>query len=267
MTARTGLWLATFAVAVLVAIALFAIFRPRAPKPILQSRSGIPTVCRDVQFEDVHHIVCTIDLNSYTVILHYDAGDGKPFGSVVKFDKATVAAHKPVLLAMNAGMYHEDLSPVGLYVEDGKEISPLNEGSGKGNFFMKPNGVFLVGKNGEASIVKTETYATGHPDPLYATQSGPLLVIDGKVNSTFEENGQSRFIRNGVGVIDSHTVVLAISRSPVSFGSFARLFKDKLGCPNALYFDGQVSTLTNGWQPIIGGSYPAGPILSVTKKS
>jgi uncharacterized protein YigE (DUF2233 family) len=260
-----GLSLAAIGILALIALLLF-FFWPRAPKTVLHSRSGMPALCRDVEFEGIHHVVCTVSLARYAVALHHDGAAGKPFGSVAKFAAAMATAGKPVLLAMNAGMYHPDLSPVGLYVEDGRELSPLNENSGKGNFFMKPNGVFLIGRNGEASIVTTETYAAAHPDPLYATQSGPLLVIDGKVNPRFEENGTSRYIRNGIGVLDPHTVVLAISRSPVSFGSFARLFRDGLDCGNALYFDGQVSVLSNGSQAIVGGNYPAGPILSVTAK-
>jgi uncharacterized protein YigE (DUF2233 family) len=259
-----GLLLAALGLLVLIALLFF--FWPRAPKTVLHSRSGMPEPCVDVEFEGIHHVVCTVSLGDDVVALHREGKDGKPFGSVARFDAAMAAEGKPVLLAMNAGMYHPDLSPVGHYVEEGKELSPLNEGSGKGNFFMKPNGVFLIGRNGEASIVTTEAYATAHPEPLYATQSGPLLVVDGKVNPRFEENGTSRYIRNGIGVLDPHTVVLAISRSPVSFGSFARLFKDRLDCGNALYFDGQVSVLSNGSQAIVGGKYPAGPILSVTAK-
>lgn len=254
------------ALGALLLIVLLILFWPRAPKPVLHSLSGMPEPCRDVEFEGIHHVVCTIELKSDTVALHHDGADGKPFGSVAKFVAAMAAAHEPVLLAMNAGMYHKDLSPVGLYIENGKVLSPLNEDSGKGNFFMKPNGVFLIGQNGGASILTTEAYAAAHHDPLYATQSGPLLVVDGKVNQRFEENGKSRYIRNGIGVLDPHTVVLAISRAPVSFGSFARLFRDKLGCTNALYFDGQVSVLSNGSQTIVGGTYPAGSILSVSEK-
>jgi uncharacterized protein YigE (DUF2233 family) len=250
----------------LVLAALIILLWPRTPKPVLQSQGGMPEPCSDVEFEGVYYVVCTIDLEKYAVALHHDGADGKPFGSVVKFDAAMAAAEKPVLLAMNAGMYHRDLSPVGLYIEDGKQLSPLNQGSGKGNFFIKPNGVFLIGRDGKAAIMTTEAYAAAPPDPLYATQSGPLLVIDGMVNPRFEENGTSRYIRNGIGVINPHTVVLAISRAPVSFGSFARLFRDELGCKNALYFDGQVSALSNGSQTIVGGTYPAGPILSVSAK-
>lgn len=126
--------------------------------------------------------------------------------------------------------------------------------------------MFLVDKDRKAALMETNVYAAAKPDVAFATQSGPMLVIDGQLHPRFEANGTSRYIRNGVGVRDGDTVMLAISRSEVSLGSFARLFRDALDCPNALFFDGVVSALSNGLRMIVGGKYPAGPILSVSAK-
>jgi uncharacterized protein YigE (DUF2233 family) len=171
---------------------------------------------------------------------------------------------------MNAGMYHDGLGPVGLFVEDGRQETPLNRADGEGNFFLKPNGVFFVRKDGSAGVMETTAYAAAHPegdpDIAHATQSGPMLVIDGKVHPRFEPDGASRFIRNGVGVRGDGTVVLAISRQPVSLGSFARLFKDELACPNALFLDGAISTLSDGERILVGGKDPVGPILAARKR-
>jgi uncharacterized protein YigE (DUF2233 family) len=73
-----------------------------------------------------------------------------------------------------------------------------------------------------------------------------MLVVDGEVNSRFDANGRSRHVRNGVGVDGEGVPVFAISDMPVSFGKFARLFRDALNCRNALYLDGSVSSL---WDP------------------
>lgn len=170
---------------------------------------------------------------------------------------------QPVLMAMNAGMYHEDLSQVGLHIEAGRELSPIQTGDGEGNFFLKPNGVFLIGSDGKPAVMETSAYVAANPMPEYATQSGPLLVLDGVLHPRFEENGKSRYTRNGVGVRPDGTAVFAISLAEVSFGSFARLFRDALHCPNALYFDGVVSALSNGSKTVLGGKYPAGPIVAV----
>jgi uncharacterized protein YigE (DUF2233 family) len=249
----------------LVTLALIWWLGPSARQP-LTIGGELPGPCRDFSFEAVPYIVCEIDLRSYDVAVLHAGADGKAFGSLEKFDKAMSGEGRPVLLAMNAGMYHEDLSPVGLLVENGHEAAPLNFTDGEGNFFLKPNGVFLVGKDGKAAVVETNAYAAAKPDVAFATQSGPMLVIDGRVHPRFEANGTSRHVRNGVGVRDENTVVLAISRSEVSLGSFARLFRDALHCPNALFFDGVVSALSNGERMIVGGNYPAGPIIAVSAK-
>ncbi|PLP61421.1 hypothetical protein CYK37_02780 [Mesorhizobium loti] len=227
----------------------------------------LPEPCRDLAFEAVAYVVCEVDLRRYAVSLHRLDAAAKPYGSVAKFTEAMRAAGTPVLLAMNAGMYHQDLSPVGLFVEAGREETPLNRDNAEGNFFLKPNGVFYIGTDGKAGVLETSAFAVAKPAMVYATQSGPMLVIDGALHPRFEPNGSSRYIRNGVGVRDPDTVVLAISRGEVSLGSFARLFRDALGCSNALFFDGAVSILSNGMDTIVGGSFPAGPIVAVRDRN
>ncbi|RUU29848.1 phosphodiester glycosidase family protein [Mesorhizobium sp. M6A.T.Ce.TU.016.01.1.1] len=249
----------------LVALALIWWFWPSEHPPVTVG-GELPGPCRDFSFEAVPYIVCEIDLRSYDVAVFHAGDDGRAFGSLEKFDKSMSGEGRPALLAMNAGMYHEDLTPVGLLVENGHEVAPLDLADGEGNFFLKPNGVFLIRKDGKAAIMETNAYAAAKPDVAFATQSGPMLVIDGRPHPRFEANGTSRHIRNGVGVRDENTMVLAISRSQVSLGSFARLFRDELDCPNALFFDGVVSALSNGERMIVGGSYPAGPIIAVSAK-
>ena len=254
----------------LLAVAAAIFFWPRpAPKPPLVV-GELPPFCRDLSFEGVVHAVCELDLKGYAVFVARADADGKPYGSVQAFDKAVAAKGAPVQLAMNAGMYHDGLGPVGLFVEDGRQETPLNRADGEGNFFLKPNGVFFVRKDGSAGVMETAAYEAAHPegdpDIAYATQSGPMLVIDGKVHPRFEQDGTSRFIRNGVGVRGDGTVVLAISRQPVSLGSFARLFKDELACPNALFLDGAISTLSDGDRILVGGKDSVGPILAVRAK-
>lgn len=248
-----------------VFLAVAAMIWPRPPARPPFAVGELPAPCRDLSFEAVAYVVCEIDRSVYDVGVFHAGDDGKAFGSVETFGKAMAGKGKPVLLAMNAGMYHQDLAPVGLLVEDGRTLNPLNPADGEGNFFLKPNGVFLIGRDGKAAVMETGAYAAAKLEPAFATQSGPMLVIDGRLHPRFEENGTSRYIRNGVGV-RGDTVVLAISRSPVSLGSFARLFRDALDCPNALFFDGAVSALSGGGRMIVGGAFPAGPIIAVSAK-
>ncbi len=164
---------------------------------------------------------------------------------------------------MNAGMYHEDLSPVGLYVENGQQLAALNTSEGSGNFFMQPNGVFGVTTDGKPFVVRSELYALSKMPVSFATQSGPMLVIEGAIHPKFEPDGASRNIRNGVGIDDEGRAVFVISKDMVSFGKFARLFRDELKCKNALYFDGVVSAFVQSDSMAQGGAYPSGPIVAV----
>lgn len=226
-----------------------------------------PDICEETEFEGVRAILCVVDPKTQSIALAYRGPDGHPYGSVANFVTAVADDGRVPVLAMNAGMYHADMEPVGLYVEDEKELSPLNTDDDFGNFFLKPNGVFFLRTDGHAGVMETMAYAKAAIAPAFATQSGPMLVIDGAIHPRFRPDGTTRYIRNGVGVRDDGTVVLAITRDPVSLGSFARLFRDIAKCPNALFFDGAVSSLAWGRQMEIDAGEPAGPIVAVFGKA
>jgi uncharacterized protein YigE (DUF2233 family) len=227
----------------------------------------LPSLCVVAAFEGTNYVVCTVDPAKARTSLHLKDANGKPWRQIERFTAAMRDGGHPIAFAMNAGMYHEDLSPVGLYVENGSELAPLQTGQGKGNFYLRPNGVFGIMPDGKPFIKTAEVFTLSKLPTKFATQSGPMLAIDGIIHPRFEPDGTSRFIRNGVGLDVKGRAVFVISRTPVSFGSFARLFKDKLECPNALYFDGVVSALSNGESIVIGGQYPAGPIVAVSELS
>lgn len=169
-----------------------------------------------------------------------------------------------VAFAMNAGMFDDQGRPIGLLIEDGKQVHSLNRKDGGGNFHLMPNGVFLVRQSGQAQVVASEDFQSGD-NIAFASQSGPMLVIDGKLHPKFDPDGSSRYIRNGVGIGPDGTPIFVISEDPVSFGKFARLFRDGLKAKNALYFDGSVSSL---WDPVNGrmdSFTELGPIAVVFK--
>lgn len=151
---------------------------------------------------------------------------------------------KRLLFAMNAGMYDRQFAPIGYTVINGQQIRALNLKQGGGNFHLMPNGVFWQDDRG-FHITESQAMAkqlTSGAKPNYATQSGPMLVIDGKIHPAFDANSSSRKYRNGVGVCGSsdsnRTVKFVISDTPVSFYEFADLFKSQLGCNDALFLDG-----------------------------
>ena len=162
---------------------------------------------------------------------------------------------------MNAGMYHEDRDPVGHYVEDGAQEMRVISSDGPGNFGLLPNGIFCI--SDLLGVYETLDFIAQAPDCTYATQSGPMLVINGALHPRFIENSDSLNIRNGVGTTaDGTAAVFAISNDAVNFHNFGTFFRDHLDVPNALFFDGKISRLYApslnrsdfGWQlgPIVG---------------
>jgi uncharacterized protein YigE (DUF2233 family) len=153
-----------------------------------------------------------------------------------------------VAFAMNAGMFDADGRPIGLAEAGGKAAHPVNVRDGPGNFHLKPNGVFIVSFGGGAMIAQSDRIPMFRAAPQLMTQSGPMLVIGGALHPKLTLDGTSRYVRNGVGVRGGHAWFV-ISRDPVSLGKFARFFRDALKTPDALYFDGSVSSL---WDPANG---------------
>jgi prepilin-type processing-associated H-X9-DG protein len=219
--------------------------------------------CQPVQYADSIFVVCTVDLRQYEVRLFWRGPDGEILGSFDRLKETPEGSRLAV--AMNAGMYHEDRSPVGLYVENGKELKAANTRNGPGNFHLKPNGIFYV-KGRQAGVLETGTYLKRKTRPDFATQSGPMLVINGQIHPQFSEQSTSRKIRNGVGVKGQDTVVFAISDDPVTFSTIARLFRDELGCANALFLDGSVSSLYAPSLERMDSLMPMGPIVGALRR-
>ena len=197
--------------------------------------------CRHQTFEGSRFTVC--DNRGGELKLFAAAANEPPLRS---FDE--VSREVPtdrVAFAMNAGMFDDNGRPIGLAQTGGRQLHKINFRDGFGNFHMKPNGVFLVTCGGAPAIFQTDRMPVFRCAPRLATQSGPMLVIGGKLHPKIEPDGTSRYIRNGVGVKGSKALFV-ISDDPVSFGKFARFFRDVLKTPNALFFDGSVSSL---WDP------------------
>jgi uncharacterized protein YigE (DUF2233 family) len=217
------------------------------------------SACSQRAFEGQSFTVCAADLASSGVRLFLKRADGTNFGDPEALPR------DGLLFATNAGMFGTTHEPIGLYVEGGKQMHALNTKTGGGNFHLQPNGVFWI-KDGKAAVTPTAEFAAAKPAADWATQSGPMLVINGALNANFDDNGPSRYVRNGVGVSDVTHIYVAISDEPVSFGVFARLFRDELKCLNALYLDGAVSRLYHPGLPDGYGGSELGPLLGVYER-
>ena len=164
---------------------------------------------------------------------------------------------------MNGGMYKKDNSPQGLFIEDGTVRAALDTTSGVGNFYMKPNGIFYLTNDNRAAVCQTKAFIN-NGKIKFATQSGPMLLIDGQIHPAFKKGSANVNIRNGVGILPDSTVIFSMSRREVNFYDFAEFFAS-MGCKNALYLDGFVSRTylpEENWKQLDGNF---GVIIGVTK--
>ena len=219
--------------------------------------------CRGVEHRGRSFTVCSADLSETRAAIRLRDGAGAAIGDFATLEATTAA---PIRFATNGGMYHADRDPVGLYVEDGKTLAPLVTSAGPGNFGMLPNGVLCLLED-RAAVIETRRFAADPHDCRHATQSGPMLVIDGALHPRFIPDSPYLKRRNGAGVSpDGRTLHLVVSDEPVSFHEMATLYRDVLGVRDALYLDGSVSRLH---APGIGRSDPGramGPIVVVTDR-
>jgi uncharacterized protein YigE (DUF2233 family) len=215
----------------------------------------------DVTFDNIHFRVVSIDLARAKLSLHWrDPATGKPFASIHALQSWGARNGQRLLFAANAGIYDARGEPLGLYVENGKTVAPLNRAHGDpaaGNFSLLPNGVFAIDASGHASVQTTDAFAKSGIEPRVATQSGPMLVIDGKINPEFVAESDSVKWRSGVCAPHQGNAVFVVSTGPVNFHTFASLFRDKLGCRDALYLDGTLS------QIYADGNYYGAPAFMV----
>jgi uncharacterized protein YigE (DUF2233 family) len=216
----------------------------------------------NVLFAGKRATVCRVQLpqDSLQLFLRDDAG--RPLRSFAGVERWLQPRSRRLVFAMNAGMYHENGSPVGLCVIGGREITPLNTGKGDGNFFLQPNGVFLISTNG-ARVIATTEYAALREKVLLATQSGPLLVHRGRIHPAFRRESTSRYLRNAVGVPSPQVALFVITEDPVSFHELAVLLRDELHCPDALFLDGAISSLHAPALHRSDGRADLGPIIGV----
>jgi uncharacterized protein YigE (DUF2233 family) len=214
-----------------------------------------------MEYERTAYIICEVDLRRHTVRLYWNRPDGTPYAYLSALPRDLEGGAGRLLFATNAGMFDSKLKPVGLYVQQGRELA--NTKSAKGNFHMKPNGIFYI-SDGNAVIAETQAFLKQRPQADLATQSGPMLVMDGRLHPRFKRGSTSLKLRTGVGVRADGKVIFAISQDAVSFDSFARLFRDGQECPNALFLDGgSASSLYALTLNRSGNLLPLGPMLAV----
>ena len=245
--------------------------------------------CGERTVDGARFAVCAFDPRRVDIRIFLNAGNDEPFGSFASLGSALHERGETLVFAMNGGMYDVNRVPVGHYVEHGVERKGVNTRLGPGNFHLLPNGVFFLTSKG-AGVLESRAYlawraavpktaptaavptsikpAPSPPSPvIYATQSGPMLVIDGVLHPRFQRDSPSLKRRNGVGVDARGMVYFVLADTPINFFAFASFFLDELKTPNALYLDGSISRL---YAPELGrndSGASMGPIIGVVRKT
>ena len=187
------------------------------------------------------YTVAEVDPAKDRLELHWlNPTTGQPYRSLSQVQGRLRKLGRTVLFATNSGIYAPGPRPLGLHVEGGRILVPINNARSGGNFALLPNGVFWL-RNGQAGVTETQAYRRLNPQPTFATQSGPLLLSGGQVHPAFNKGSASLKLRSGVGVCRDGRVRFALSAGPVNFYAFAVFFRDRLDCPDALYLDGSIS--------------------------
>ena len=234
------------------------------PAPVAAPQAG-DKGCVQITHNGLPFTVCTYSAARDDIRLFHADAEGVPYYQFETLAGELAEQGQTLSFAMNGGMYHEDRRPVGFYRDTSGDKATVNTNDGPGNFHLKPNGVFWL-DGPRAGVTESEAYLTAQIDPVYATQSGPMLVIDGEIHPAINPDGVSQKRRNGVGVsADGETVYFAISDAAVTFHDFASLYKDVLETPNALFLDGQVSRI---YAPALDRREPGldmGPIVGVVE--
>jgi uncharacterized protein YigE (DUF2233 family) len=233
----------------------------------LMAGPAAATDCRHLSYEGNSYTLCAVDPTTEDLRLFLYDDSGTPHGQFGTLNRALSERGETLGFAMNAGMYHDNRAPVGHYIEDGQELMRVIPNAGPGNFGLLPNGVLCL-LPGKAQVIETLRYIEQSPACTHATQSGPMLVIDGALHPRFLPDSTSRYVRNGVGTsADGTRAVFVISNNPVTFHAFGSLFRDALELPNALYFDGNISRL---YAPDLGRDdfgFALGPIVGTVRRA
>lgn len=171
---------------------------------------------------------------------YWKNAQGEIYGNAKNLKEQLQTKQQELIFCMNGGMYKKDQSPQGLYIENGVTLTPLDmQETGYGNFYLQPNGVFYITEENNPILCTTKTFK-GTKNIKYATQSGPMLVIDGKLHKKLTKGSKNLHIRNGVGILPNGNLLFAMSKEKINFYDFATFFQEN-GCKNALYLDGFVS--------------------------
>ncbi|MBB4805361.1 uncharacterized protein YigE (DUF2233 family) [Chryseobacterium defluvii] len=221
--------------------------------------------CKNANEENKNFVIYQSDIKNENLEFYWKDDKSQILKSIGNLKKYVNEENKELIFAMNGGMFTPDNHPKGIFIQNYKIITELDTLSGEGNFYMNPNGVFYINENNEAGIATTKNYNKYCINSKFATQSGPMLIISGKINPLFQKNSKNLNIRNGVGISENGKMIFAMSKKEINFYDFAAFFQS-MDCKNALYLDGFVSRTYLPQQNWIQEDGNFGVIIGITRR-
>ena len=96
---------------------------------IAMTLPAVAGICEKRDFDGPGYVVCTLEAAQEPGLkLWLNGPDGKVLGDFTAV-RRTLAPGETLAFAMNAGMYHADYTPVGLYVSEGDKAHDIVTGS------------------------------------------------------------------------------------------------------------------------------------------
>ena len=132
--------------------------------------------CHTQSFSGASYLVCSFDLNQDDLRTYWRRDDGRLYRTFAALAEDLERKGKSLLFAMNGGMYRSDFRPVGLYIENGRELAPANTTTLTGppaqvpNFYKKPNGVFYWETTKQASSRQAVSSPEGQAQSMPPSQ-------------------------------------------------------------------------------------------------
>src|SRR3954470_6920369 len=113
-----------------------------------------PEIFKTETFYGKQYFVCEIDPKQYNIEL-FNKIDKK--NSEHRFETIDSIKGEKLVLIVNGGMFQQDLRPLGLYISNGENYMRIKrDTTGHGNFYMQPNGIFMIDKESKPAVITTQ---------------------------------------------------------------------------------------------------------------
>jgi uncharacterized protein YigE (DUF2233 family) len=120
------------------------------PQVSIKMKNGTPSTFLKIEANKAERIMMngnsystyTIDLKASRLAFYHKTREGRPIGTFEYLYQYLNQQSKDLIFVTNGGIYTKSLQPLGLYVENSKEIVGLNK-KGADNFYLEPNSFFL----------------------------------------------------------------------------------------------------------------------------